>query len=154
MLKRMVIAFLASSAAGCGPGPTQSPPAETCVQGWWLDRGTACDLACPGQPECSLSDCRLQNFLGLLPTGVSVQGTITIAASSRAWSAWGPPQPDSWSIDANALLKTGASAMPIAFKCDGSSLSLGFVTSDRAESALGVALSEAHSREAWTGRSY
>ena len=128
----------------CGGAPTL----DGCATGWWLDSSMSCAAACPGQPECSASDCRLMGILGLLANRSSRQGFVTSSKERGSLSALGPIMRSTWSVTDDKL-RISEGSMPIAATCTSASLEIGIGSRDRAPSNISAALEKAAATDEW-----
>lgn len=137
----------------CGaPGTWTRPPlAERgCVVGWWSGGDSSCDIACGNQPECSAADCQLRDVLGLRENNDSVCGFITVSASMRQFSGFGPRRISKWTLPSRGQLILAEDSANLSANCEGARLDLGAVTYSKVAEDLAKGLERAHSTNTWT----
>lgn len=163
--------LFASMAAitGCGGGGTETAidagvtggggggagDAVNCLLGFWTEPESDCQVACPGAPECTATDCKLVTYLGLRDGGISYQGAVTVSASAGTLSCFGGPgQLDTWAFSADGGLKIAANGQAVRYRCSFQSLDLDLFTKSRATPRLALALDQSISTGACTQISY
>lgn len=143
MTSRLLLVVLL---AGCGGS---SGSLDSCATGWWLDPASDCSTACPGQPECSATDCRLGSILGLLSDHTTAQAFITSSVQLSQLSALGSVARSKWSVSDDRITITEG-GNPALGTCTATTLDIGINSRSRAAAGVARALDSAAASGNWS----
>jgi hypothetical protein len=141
---------------GCSGVPPKDLPVatEACLVGWWHGPSSTCDFGCPGQPECTATDCELVDYVAFLQDKSTLSGNITLSRSMKKFSSLGPRDQGVWSLEAGGALRLRADGGTVDAQCEGPRLDLGLATQERYDQPLASALDRLRSVASFQSESY